>query len=48
MNKYERFNKYFQYSYFNEINEKIGVFSKDTPEIILEEAKRMFDVIEFL
>ena len=47
MNKYERFDKYFQYSYFNEINEKVGVFSKDTPEIVLAEARRMFDVIEF-
>lgn len=47
MNKYERFDKYFQYSYFNEINEKVGVFSKDTPEIVLAEARKMFDVIEF-
>lgn len=47
MNKYERFDKYFQYSYFNEIKEKVGVFSKDTTEDILAEARKMFDVIEF-
>lgn len=47
MDKYKRFDKYFQYSYFNEINEKVGVFSKDTPEIVLAEARRMFDVIEY-
>ena len=32
----------------NEINEKIGVFSKDTPKDIIAEAEKMFDVIEFL
>ena len=47
MNKYKRFDKYFQYSYFNEINEKVGVFSKDTTEDILREAKNIFDVIEY-
>lgn len=47
MNKYERFDKYFQYSYFNELNEKVGVFSKGTTEDILAEARKMFDVIEF-
>lgn len=47
MNKYERFDKYFICSYFNEINEKVGVFSKDTPEIVLIEARRIFDIIEY-
>lgn len=47
MNKYKRFDKYFQYSYFNDINEKVGVFSKDTSEDILAEAKNIFDVIEY-
>ena len=47
MNIYQRFDKYFQYSYFNETNEKVGVFSKDTPEDILREAKNIFDVIEY-
>ena len=46
-NIYQRFDKYFQYSYFNETNEKVGVFSKDTPEDILREAKNIFDVIEY-
>lgn len=47
MDIYQRFDKYFQYSYFNETNEKVGVFSKDTPEDILREAKNIFDVIEY-
>ena len=47
MDIYQRFDKYFQYSYFNEINEKVGVFSKDMPEDILREAKNIFDVIEY-
>ena len=47
MDKYRRFDKYFQYSYFNELNEKVGVFSKETPEYILREAKNIFDVIEY-
>ena len=46
MNKYERFDKYFQYSYINDIDEKIGVFRRDTPKDILEEAEKMFDVVE--
>lgn len=47
MDIYQRFDKYFQYSYFNEINEKVGVFSKDIPKDILREAKNIFDVIEY-
>ena len=47
MDIYQRFDKYFQYSYFNEINEKVGVFSKDMPKDILIEAKNIFDVIEY-
>jgi len=47
MDKYKRFDKYFQYSYFNEINEKVGVFSNDISKDILREAKNIFDVIEY-
>lgn len=46
MDKYGRFDKYFICSYYNEINELVGVFSKNTPEIVLAEARRMFDIIE--
>lgn len=47
MDNYKRFDKYFQYSYYNEINEKVGVFSKDTPKEIIKEAEEIFNVIEF-
>jgi hypothetical protein len=47
MDIYKRFDKYFQYSYFNEINEKVGVFSTDMPKDILREAENIFDVIEY-
>lgn len=49
MNKSKEFDKYFQYSYFNEVNEKFGVFRIDTPKYVIQiaEAERMFDIIEF-
>lgn len=49
MDKYKRFDKYFQYSYFNEVNEKVGVFKIDTPRDVIQiaEAEKMFDVIEY-
>lgn len=47
MDKYKRFDKYFQYSYFNEVNEKVGVFSKDTTRDVMAEAEKIFDIIEF-
>lgn len=47
MDKYKRFDKYFICRYYNEINEHVGVFSKDTPETILAEAIKMFDVVKF-
>ena len=49
MNKSKEFDKYFQYSYFNELNEKVGVFSKDTPSYLIQivKAKKMFDILEF-
>ncbi len=47
MDTYKRFDKYFQYSYFNKDNKKVGVFKKGTPKLVLAEARRKFDVIEF-
>lgn len=43
MDYYKKFDKYF----FNEINEKVGVFSKETPENLKELAKSLFDIVEY-
>lgn len=45
MDTYERFDKYFICTYFNEVGQKVGVFKEGTPERILEQVE--FDVIEF-
>lgn len=47
MDKYKRFDKYFICSYYEETGEKVGVFKENTPEIVLAEARRMFDVVEY-
>lgn len=47
MDYYKRFDKYFLYGYFNEINEKVGVFRKDTPGNLRELAENMFDIVEY-
>lgn len=47
MDYYKKFDKYFLYSYFNEINEKVGVFSKETPGDLKELAEKVFDIIEY-
>ncbi len=45
MDIYERFDKYFICSYFDEEGQKVGVFKEGTPERILKEVE--FDKIEF-
>lgn len=45
MDSYERFDKYFIYSYYDEDGKKIGVFKEGTPESVTKEVE--FDVIEF-
>ena len=45
MDRNERYNEYFLYSYYDENEKKIGVFRKGTPETITKESE--FDVIEF-
>ena len=47
MDIYERFDRYFQYSYFNKSNEKVGVFSKNITQDVLEQAEFIFDIIEY-
>ena len=48
MDRNERYDEYFLYSYYDEDGKKIGVFRKGTPKDIIAEAEKMFDVIEFL
>lgn len=45
MDTYEKFDKYFICSYYNEIGQKVGIFKEGTPESITREVE--FDVIEF-
>ena len=47
MDYYKRFDKYFLYKYYNEINEIVGVFSKDTPGNLKELAEKVFDIVEY-
>lgn len=46
MDRYERFDKYFVCSYFNEIGQKVGVFDRKTPENVINEVKKIFEIVE--
>lgn len=43
----EDYERYFVCSYYNEIWENVGVFKKETPENVIIEAKKIFDIVEF-
>lgn len=40
-------NKYFLYSYYDEMGKDVGVFSKDIDEITKAIAERKYDIVEF-
>ena len=40
-------NKYLKYAYYNEVNKLIAVLDKETPQEIIDEAKKIYNEVEF-